>query len=122
MIHFNECRTNFILLKLSKIDKKIGHPLFAIKDKVAIEFEKDIDFENSYNKYLYSIPNDYTDEIPSINFAKLNDFYFVYSDTFDWYNGSKDCRFPYRRIISRTNENYNIIWNQDLDLYGIPCD
>jgi len=122
LIHLDECETNFILLRLDKIDPSIGNPLFATKDKISISYERNIAQENNYNKYLSSLPSDYYDTIPETHFAKWNGYLLFYSDTFNWYHNNKSCLFPSRSIILETNKEYQTLWTKSLDLFGIPCD
>jgi hypothetical protein len=79
-------------------------------------------YTDTISSVNFSESMDYTGTIPSVNYAKWNNYYLFYSDSFDWYNGSKSCMFPYRRIVLKTKDDFQIIWNQDLDLYGIPCE
>jgi hypothetical protein len=38
ILHINECRSNFILLRLGRVDPAIGNPLFAMTKRVAVKF------------------------------------------------------------------------------------
>jgi hypothetical protein len=122
LIHLDECETNFILLRLDKIDASIGNPLFATKDKISISYERNIAQETNYNKYLSTFPTDYTDTIPETNFARWNGYLLFYSDTFNWYHINESCIYPSRSIILERNNDYQILWTRSLDLFGIPCD
>ncbi|OFX69181.1 MAG: hypothetical protein A2X14_01430 [Bacteroidetes bacterium GWD2_33_33] len=118
----DECRTSFILLTFENIDKEIGNPLIAMKNKVEIEFERNISFENEYNQYLDTTRLDYTDTIPSTNFAKWNEYYLFYSDNFKWYLDTHSCEFPSRTIVFKRDKYFSEKWHQELDLFGVPCD
>ncbi len=124
----DECMTNIYAFVIDHFDReKNGHPLIATDKKLDIVYHEDFtNIEEKINTFYNSFENDYSDDIPTKVFARIGSLYFTYTDDFEWNKKSdddKNCFFPARGIF-RLKQDSSIVpvWEDELDLYGIPCD
>jgi len=129
VFHTSDCLTNYVLLRLEQIDKKLGQPIFAAQKNFELEYGEYNKVSKIYNSQEDKINKDYPDNKHITFFAKNNNYYFGYNDDFERYKRKKGnyylnlkVYFPYRKIIEYKNDSIKTIYNQEIDIYGVPCD
>jgi hypothetical protein len=122
----DECRTNFCAFCIDNSDiTSIGHPMFCSEKLVDLHYSNNYrNIEKNIDSFLAKTPGDYSDSTPTKVFGNVDNFYFTYSDDFLW--GPKPteskCKFPARGIYRIEGNSISRFWEEDLDLFGIPCD
>ncbi len=129
VLGLDECRTNIFAFTIDKFDSnKNGKPLFASDTKIELVYGQDYkSVEKKINDYYNSIEADYKDNIPTKVYAYAGNLYFAYTDDFKWRDSlnyeSSECFFPSRAIFRLEKDGtVTPLWEQSLDLFGIPCD
>lgn len=125
----DECKTNIFAFTIDKFDSnKNGKPIFASDKKIDLVFSQNYkSVERKINDYYNNIEADYRDNIPTKVYANLGNLYFTYTDDFKWRDtfsfDNTECFFPSRAIF-RLEKDGTItpLWEDSLDLFGIPCD
>jgi len=125
----DECKTNFFAFSVGSFNKeKFGSPILASEKKLDIVYGNNYnDIEKKINEYYKEMESDYKDNIPVKVYANAGNYFFSYNDDFNWNKkwGDSDpqCMFPDRAIFYLDDEgNIELVWYDELDLYGIPCD
>lgn len=125
----DECKTNIFAFTIDKFDsKKNGTPILASDKKIEVVFGRNYQgIELKINDYYNSIEADYRDNIPTKVYANVGNLYFVYTDDFKWRDtfsfDNTECFFPSRAIFRLEKDGtVTPIWEDSLDLFGIPCD
>ncbi|WP_426667707.1 hypothetical protein ACPPVU_16920 [Mucilaginibacter sp. McL0603] len=121
-----DCNT-VLILKLSKIDTlRFGYPLIASKKLHEFIFTTSKGIQKGLVKYeaILNKTTDYKDSIISKQFAYNSQLFFAYSDDFKWFGTNKEskCLFPTRSVFRISGNSAKVVWVDDLDLFGIPCD
>jgi hypothetical protein len=119
--------TDVLILQLSKIDTlQFGQPVIASKKLFDLTYKTNQKFQNGLARYeaIMKKKADYTDSIPSRQFAYNSKLFFAYSDDFEWFESNEDrkCLFPSRTVYRIVGNSAKAEWADDLDLFGIPCD
>lgn len=127
--HPSDCQTNYVLIRFEQIDKKNGEPIFASQQKIELKYGKYNEVKEKYNNKENKIEKDYPDNKHIVFFAKSNDYYFGYNDDFERYKNKKEdyysnlkVYFPYRKIIKFKKDSIKVIFNKEIDIFGVPCD
>lgn len=125
----DECITNLIVCTIRPEDTTgIGQPLLAASRPLPLSYSHsytDVDHRIRQQQTLQ--PGDYKhmDTVETRTFARLDSFYFTYTDNFtipDLQNEQR-FRFPSRAIFkSHLPDSLHLHWSNSLDLFGIPCD
>lgn len=125
----DECKTNIFAFTIDKFDSnKNGKPIFASDKKIDLVFGKSYQsVESKINDFYNDIEADYRDNTPTKVYANVGNLYFAYTDDFKWRDtfsfDNTECFFPSRAIF-RLEKDGTItpVWENSLDLFGIPCD
>lgn len=125
----DECKTNIYAFTIEHFNKEnSGHPVLASNKKLDLIYGSDYQVvENMINEFYSELESDYKDDVKVKVFANMGSLYFTYSDNFKWNKNTdqdnNECFFPARGIFSLSNDKKIIpVWEDELDLYGIPCD
>lgn len=129
VLGLDECKTNIFAFTIDKFDsKQNGKPIFASDKKIDLVYGQNYKtVEGKINDYYNNIEADYRDNIPTKVYANVGSLYFVYTDDFKWRDtfsfDDTECFFPSRAIF-RLEKDGTItpLWEDSLDLFGIPCD
>lgn len=125
----DECKTNIFAFTIDRFDSnKNGKPIFATVKKIDIVFGANYkQIEAKINNYYSNIQSDYADNIPTKVYANMGNLYFAYTDDFKWRDSfsfdNTECFFPSRAIFRLEKDGtVTPVWEDGLDLFGIPCD
>lgn len=125
----DECKTNIFVFTIDRFDSnRNGKPLFASDKKIDLVFGQNYkEIEAKIEKYYNTIQSDYADNIPTKVYANIGNLYFAYTDDFKWRDtfsfDNTECFFPSRAIFRVEKDGaVTPIWEDGLDLFGIPCD
>lgn len=125
----DECKTNIFAFIIDKLDSnKSGVPIIASDKKLDVIYGKNYQgIERKINSYYNNIEADYQDNIPTKVYANIGNLYFTYTDDFKWRDtfnfDNTECFFPSRAIFRLEKDGtVTPIWEDSLDLFGIPCD
>lgn len=125
----DECKTNIFAFTIPGFNtSQNGHPLIASTQELDLVYAEDfVAIEAKINQYYTSLKYDYADQIGHKVFARQGDLYYVYADDFKWKSffeyGVTECFFPSRAIFKlEADGKVKPIWQDGLDLFGIPCD
>lgn len=129
LLGLDECRTNIFAFTIDKFDSdKNGKPLFASDKKIDMVFGKNYKgIEAKINDYYNNVESDYRDNIITKVYANAGNLYFTYTDDFKWRDtfsfDNTECFFPSRAVFRLEKDgSVTPIWEDSLDLFGIPCD
>ncbi|PXV63171.1 hypothetical protein CLV62_11553 [Dysgonomonas alginatilytica] len=129
VLGLDECKTNIFAFTIDRFDSnKNGKPIFASDKKINLVFGTNYkQIEAKINDHYSNIQSDYADNIPTKVYANIDNLYFVYTDDFKWRDTfsfeTTECFFPSRAIFRLEKDGtVTPIWEDGLDLFGIPCD
>ncbi|MCF3109525.1 hypothetical protein LL912_12150 [Niabella sp. CC-SYL272] len=125
----DECITNLIICTIRPEDTAgIGQPLLAASRPLPLSYDSSYTtIDQRIRQQQARQPGDYShmDTVAARTFARLDSFYFTYTDNFtipDLQNAQR-FRFPSRAVFkSHLPDSLHLYWSNSLDLFGIPCD
>ncbi|MEN9919063.1 MAG: hypothetical protein RL662_1499 [Bacteroidota bacterium] len=125
----DECITSIFAFTITPVEESaIGQAIFASTKKLDLIYGSDYKLvEEKINRYYKSLESDYNDNTLTKVFANKGSLFFTYTDDFKWTKqfdyDSEQTNFPTRAIFELDgNGNVFPVWEDSLDLFGIPCD
>jgi hypothetical protein len=123
----SECITNIFAFCFDNSSiKNIGHPVFCSSKQIDIAYGTDYSkIEAGIERYLSTLPADYSDSIKEKVLGHVGNFYFVYHDDFLWGRNPRGprCKFPARSVwLIEKGAIADALRMNELDLFGIECD